>query len=65
MFRQKHLCPLPLINCGFSLKVDTLRIVNHRARNLKDCLFPRKFARRPGNPVSSYLPDPLDLLICF
>jgi hypothetical protein len=39
---------------GFELGINRLRIVNHRPRNLKDCLFPRKFAKRPGPPVSSY-----------
>ena len=40
---------------GSALGINQLLIVNHQARNLKDCLFPQKFNKRPGNPASSYL----------
>ena len=58
MLSQKHIGPLPSIrnHDNWPIQVNKLRIVNHRARNLKDCLFPRKFAKRPGPSVSSYLP---------
>ena len=57
MLQQKHIGPLPEI-CNLNAYytgISKLRIINHRARNLKDCLFPRKFAKRPGKPVSSYI----------
>ena len=63
MLNTKHITPLPKIQCRLSwskLGINQLRIVNHRARNIKDHLFPRKFAKLPGDPVSSYIsaPDP-------
>ena len=59
MLPQDHTehIPLPdIINHkGRRLKIDRLIICYHRQRNIKDCLFPRKFAKRPGPPVSSYI----------
>ena len=40
---------------GQRIGTDRLIICNHRAKNIRDCLFPQKFERRPGLPVSQMI----------
>jgi hypothetical protein len=51
--------PLPKIKnqLGWPIKINRMIVCQHRARNLKDILFPRKFDKRPGPPISQILTD--------
>ena len=40
---------------GQRIGIEQMIICNHRAQNIRDCLFPRKFERRPGAPVSQMI----------
>ena len=52
--KERGTNPLPEIKnpLGWPIKINRMIVCQHRARNLKDCLFPRKFDKRPGPTVS-------------
>ena len=56
--KERGTNPLPKIrnNLGWPIKIDRMIVCQHRARNLKDILFPRKFEKRPGPPISHLIP---------
>jgi hypothetical protein len=56
--KERGTNPLPKIsnNLGWPIKIKRMIVCQHRARNLKDILFPRKFEKRPGPPISHLIP---------
>jgi hypothetical protein len=57
--KERGTNPLPKIknNLGWPIKINRMIVCQHRARNIKDILFPRKFDKRPGLPISQILTD--------